>query len=63
MSDWFKLFDGLRYDQAMLKARKIQRDEAKLRALGGTGNYADVRMHLSFDGPGRKQYAVWVLPL
>ena len=59
---WLKLYDDLPYDKAMLKARRIQREEAKLKALGGCGNYDKVDVRLSFDGPGRKQYAVWVLP-
>lgn len=57
---WLKLHDGLPYEKAMQRCRKIQREEATLRAKGGFGNYADVAVRLSFDGPGRKEYAVYV---
>lgn len=60
---WLKLYDDLRYDAAMLKATRIKREEIKLRNLGGNGNYASIDMRLSFDGPGYKRYAVWVLPM
>jgi hypothetical protein len=62
--EWFPLHKGLNYSDAMLKARRIQRDEAKLRAMGGNGNYSGIALRLAFDGPhGKKWYAVWVKPI
>ena len=58
---WLKLFDGLDYSAAMLKSRKVQRDEAKLRKLGGQGNYERVVIQLSGDGPGAEEWAAYNL--
>ena len=60
---YLRLYDDLRYDKAMLKARKVQSDEAKLRKLGGNGNYSNVQIHLTSDILGRKRYGIFVLPL
>ena len=60
--DWLKLYSDLPYERAMSCARKIQRDEAKLKALGSAGNYAKVDIRLCFEVNRRKLYAVWVLP-
>ncbi len=56
---WYRLFDRLSHLDAMKRERKIKSDEAKLRKFG-CGNYADVRVQLQFEGPGKKEYAVWV---
>lgn len=58
--NWLKLYSDLPYEQAMRKARKIQSDEAKLKAMGGNGNYAKVDIRLCFEINRRKLYAVWV---
>lgn len=60
MTRWLQIHSDLDYSKAMLKARKIQRDEAKLRKLGMAGNYVNVAMRLTFDGPGHKRYGVFV---
>jgi hypothetical protein len=60
--NWLKIYSDLPYEKAMLKARKIQREEAKLKALGGCGNYDKVDIRLSFEVNKRKLYAVWVVP-
>lgn len=61
--DWFKLYSDLPYDKAMLKARRVKDDEAKIRKLGGTGSYADVTIRLTSDILGRKLYGIFVLPI
>lgn len=61
--EWYKLYSDLPYDKAMLKARRVKDDEAKIRKLGGAGSYADVKMQLTSDLLGRKLYGVYVLPL
>ena len=61
--EWIRLYSDLPYDKAMLKARKAQDDDAKLRKLGCRGNYADVQIRLSSHLLGRKLYDVLVSPI
>jgi hypothetical protein len=55
-----KLFGDLTRFEAESKLRQIRREEGKLRRLGGRGNYADVQVRMTFDGPGWKRYGVFV---
>lgn len=61
--EWHKLYSDLPYGKAMLKARRVEGDEAKIRKLGGTGSYADVKIQLTSDLLGHKLYGVYVLPI
>jgi hypothetical protein len=60
--NWVKLYSDLPYERAMARARKVQREESKLKALGACGNYDKVEIRLSFEVNRRKLYSVWVLP-
>jgi len=65
-----KLHDGLTRMEAESKVRQLLRDDAKLRKLGGNGNYSHVeyresyrRGHTLGDRSDVVRYAVWVTPL
>ncbi len=59
--EYFKITEDS-YEGAMRYARRLQSDDAKLRKLCGSGNYADIKLRLTFDGPGRisRRYGVFV---
>lgn len=58
---WLKLADCLSKSEAQRFAAKIQREDAKLRKMGGQGNNSAVEIRESFNRLGRQQYAVWVV--
>ena len=58
---WLKLADSLTRSEAERFATKVNREDAKLRKLGGTGNNTQVKVREDFNRLGRQQYAVWVV--
>lgn len=62
---WLKLADSMTRIEAEKFAAKVQREDAKLRKMGGNGNNSQVEVRFDReDGAfGRKQerFAVWVV--
>lgn len=58
-----KYSDRLTKDKAESLAKKLKAEDSKLRKKGGKGNYSEVEVRMTFDGPGRKEYGVFVAPL
>ena len=57
------IWRGLTKAEAEKRARKEISDDRKLRKLGYSGNYSSVKVVLTFDGPGGKEYGVDVVPI
>lgn len=59
--EWLKLVDGLSQSEARAFQNRITAEDRKLRSFGGDGNNKAVSIRKSFEGPGRTEYAVWVI--
>ena len=59
--EWLKLTDGLSQSEARTFQNKITAKDIKLRSIGGNGNNKAVSIRKSFEGPGKIEYAVWVI--
>lgn len=58
---WLKLVDSLSYSEAVRFAANIRREDARLRAMGGTGNNSAIEVRQDFNRLGRQNFAVWVV--
>lgn len=58
---WLKMASGRTLKQAQALAEKLKREDRKLRTLGGSGNYQEIEVRPTFEGPGGKEYGVFVV--
>lgn len=58
----YQLYSNQTKEEAEKKARKLLANDKKLRAKGGSGNYSNVEVIKTFEGPGRSsnRYGVFV---
>jgi hypothetical protein len=59
----YKYSDNLTLAEANRLANKLKSDDKKLKKYGGSGNYSAVEVRLTFEGPGKKVYGVFVSPI